>query len=124
MSAAANMQGKQETTGARSPIARARLSFNAALPRQGRIVAQCRRAFIAHDFQPVSMAELKRWAYPGREHRHWMYWSIKRALRKLGARRIGRAGGIGRPAVWAIQAQGAKLIEAHTENVSADERKN
>jgi hypothetical protein len=48
------------------------------------------------------MAELRRWAYPARQRQHWQYWSITRALRRLGARPIGRAGGIGRPGIWVI----------------------
>src|SRR5262249_13667584 len=40
--------------------------------------------------------------YPARQRQHWQYWSITRALRRLGARPIGRAGGIGRPGIWVI----------------------
>jgi hypothetical protein len=80
-------------------IARARQSFIAALPREGRIAKQCRRCFVARDFKPVSMTELRRWAYPGQARQHWHYWSITRALRRLGATTLGRAGKAG---VWAI----------------------
>jgi len=49
------------------------------------------------------MTELcSRWCYPGRERQHWFYINIKRALRLIGARQIGRAGGIGRPGIWAV----------------------
>jgi hypothetical protein len=84
----------------RRSITRARLSFDASLPREGRIARQCRRCLIAKD-RPVTMTELKQWCYAGQEHRHWQYWNIKRALRKLGARQIGRANSPGRPAIYA-----------------------
>src|SRR5215472_13832835 len=69
-------------------IATARLSFNAALPRQGAIIRQTRRCFIARD-GVATMRELRSWAYPSQPRQHWHYWSIARALRRLGARRIG-----------------------------------
>jgi hypothetical protein len=65
-------------------------AFNAALPRQGRIGRQVKRAFIVSNGQPVSMRELReRWCYPRQPFKHWHAWSIIRALRKLGAQRIG-----------------------------------
>jgi hypothetical protein len=37
------------------------------------------------------MRELReRWCYPRQPFKHWHAWSIIRALRKLGAQRIGR----------------------------------
>jgi len=72
------------------PIDKALAAFNAALPRQGRIERQCKRAFIVSEGQAVSMRELReRWCYPRQPFKHWHTWSIIRALRKLGARRIG-----------------------------------
>jgi hypothetical protein len=68
-----------------SSIARARQSFNAALPREGRIQRACRRAFIASGGRPLSMRELRQWAYPGQLRKRWHRWSIVRALRRLGA---------------------------------------
>jgi hypothetical protein len=76
-------------------------AFNPSAPRLGRVALQCKRAFIAHDFKPLSMRELREWCYPGRPRRHWFYINIKRALRRLGARQIGRAGGSARPALYA-----------------------
>jgi hypothetical protein len=65
-------------------------AFNAALPRQGRIGRQVKRAFIVSNGQSVSMRELReRWCYPRQPFKHWHAWSIIRALRKLGAQRIG-----------------------------------
>jgi hypothetical protein len=53
----------------------------------------------------ASMAELKGWCYPGREHRHWHYEVIREALARLGARPIGRSPiGRGRPGIWSIVA--------------------
>jgi len=75
---------------------RARMLVIAALPREGRIRRQTRRAFIARN--PRSMTELREWCYPGQARRHWHYWSITRALRRLGAQRIGWA-------VYAISVQ-------------------
>jgi hypothetical protein len=72
------------------PIDKALDAFNAALPRQGRIGRQVNRAFIVSQGGPVSMRELReRWCYPRRPFKHWHAWSIIRALRKLGAHRIG-----------------------------------
>jgi hypothetical protein len=46
------------------------------------------------------MTELRAWSYAGRDHKHWQYWNIKRALKRLGAKQIGRASGHGRPAIY------------------------
>jgi hypothetical protein len=64
-------------------IDRARLAFNAALPRQGRIAKQCHRCFVARD-GVATMRELRQWCYPRQDRQHWHHWSIVRALRKLG----------------------------------------
>ena len=88
--------------GRRAAIGRARLSAVPTLPRAGRVSTQARRCMIAHDGM-CSMRELKAWCYAGREHRHWHYEVIREALRRLGAHQIGRAGGTGRPAIWAIR---------------------
>jgi len=68
--------------------ARARMIVIAALPRQGAIIRQTRRCLIAHDGL-ATMRELRSWAYPGQPRRHWHYFSITRALRRVGAQRIG-----------------------------------
>jgi hypothetical protein len=79
------------------PIDRALAAFNPSLPREGRIQRQCRRALLVRS--AVTMAELcSHWCYPCRP---WFYINIKRALRKLGARQIGRANSPGRPAIYA-----------------------
>jgi hypothetical protein len=70
----------------------------AAPRRSGRVITQTRRAFIASGGRPLSMTELRQWCFAGRERRHWHYWSITRALRRLGAISLGRAG---RAGVWA-----------------------
>ena len=59
-------------------IARARQSFIAADPREGRIMRQVRRAFIASSARPLTTGELLDWCH-GRPRRHWHYWSIYRA---------------------------------------------
>jgi len=69
-------------------IGTARLSFNAALPREGRIARQSRRCFLARQ-GVASLRELREWCYPSQERRHWHRTNIYRALRKLGAKRIG-----------------------------------
>ena len=98
------MSGGVETSGnwRRRSIARARVSFNPTSCRPGgRVATQARRCLIAKN-GVASMTQLKDFCYAGREHRHWQYEVIREALRRLGARPIGRAGGIGRPGIWAI----------------------
>ena len=88
--------------GRRYSIARARLSFNPTLDRPGgRVMTQARRCLIAKN-GVATMTQLKARCYAGREHRHWQYEVIREALRRLGARRIGRGSGIGRPGIWMI----------------------
>ena len=91
--------GLKERQRSRS-IARARQSFIAALPREGRIRRQTRRAFVASDGRPLSMTELRQWCYPGQARQHWHYWSITRALHRLGATSLGRTG---RAGVWGLK---------------------
>jgi hypothetical protein len=68
----------------------------AAPRREGRVIRQARRAFIACG-RPLTMTELREWCFAGQERKHWQYWSITRALRRLGARSLGRAG---RAGIW------------------------
>jgi hypothetical protein len=84
-------------------IARARLSFVASNPREGRIQRQVRRCFIAGDGKPRTMSELVRWAYPELNHfEYWHRWSVRRALLKL-AKPIGRSRvGRGAPGIWVL----------------------
>ena len=86
-------------------IARARQSFIASGPREGRIQRQVRRCFIAGDGKPRTMNELVRWAYPELDRFEcWHRWSVRRALVKL-AKPIGRSRiGRGAPGIWAITA--------------------
>jgi hypothetical protein len=76
------------TGGQQRSIERARLSFVASLPRQGAIIRQCRRCLIAHDGL-ATMRELRSWAYTNQSRQHWHHTSIYRALKRLGAKRIG-----------------------------------
>jgi hypothetical protein len=67
---------------------RTRMFVIAALPRTGRLVRQCRRAFVIGR-GVVSMKQLRAWCYPDQKRQHWHQTNIYRALAKLGARRIG-----------------------------------
>jgi len=84
----ANSRVRSEWNWRSRSISKARLSFNAALPREGRVIRACRRALIARDGL-VSMRELRSWAYPGHPRQHWHQTNIYRALARLGAKRIG-----------------------------------
>jgi len=65
-------------------------------------MVQCRRCFIAHNMQPVTSADLRRWAFAGKPWAQWQHWSITRALRSLGAVKLGRAAGGNRPMIWSL----------------------
>jgi hypothetical protein len=71
----------------------------AAFPRRGRLEVQIRRAFLAHDMQPVSTAELRSWCYAGKPREHWQLVNVKRTLRRRNAVSLGRAG---RAGIWAL----------------------
>jgi hypothetical protein len=81
---------------------RAYMLVIARLPREGRIARQCRRCFTVRA-GVATTADLRAFAYPAQPFARWQCWSIKRAMQRLGAKQIGRAGGIGRPAIWAIR---------------------
>ncbi len=103
-----------------TPSAKARLAQIAALSKDGRVFRQVRRCFIAFG-RPVTMTELRAWAFAGRPRQHWHYWSITRALRRYGVlivRGHGRRAG-----VWAPKPELARLI-GHTENLCAEAGKN
>jgi hypothetical protein len=54
----------------------------AALRRpNARIIRQCRRAFLIHS-RPTTR-QLLEYCYPGQARKHWHYWSIYRALKRL-----------------------------------------
>lgn len=89
---------RQTQTGARALADRSRMRALAALPREGRVQRQTRRAFIANGGRPLTMTELRQWCFAGRQRQHWHYWSITRALHRLGALPLGRAG---RAGIWA-----------------------
>jgi hypothetical protein len=48
------------------------------------------------------MKDFRAWCYPGKPFRRWQCFSIRRALRYLGAVQIGRAGGRSRPAIYRL----------------------
>jgi hypothetical protein len=88
-------------TAGRARIARALAAFDARMPRRGRVELGVRRCLIAGD-GIASMKDFRLWCYPTRQPRRWMYYSIRRALWKLGAAKIGRARGTGCPAVYRL----------------------
>jgi hypothetical protein len=70
----------------RRSIARARASFIASLQREGRVMRQVRRCFIAGGGKPRSMSELVAWAFPElKRFKHWHRWSVRRALLRIQA---------------------------------------
>jgi hypothetical protein len=96
-----NPPNRRQTHLGAHPLAdRSRMRALAALPREGRVQRQTRRAFIAHGGQPLTMTELRHWCFAGRQRQHWHYWSITRALHRLGALPLGRAG---RAGIWALK---------------------
>jgi hypothetical protein len=67
----------------------------------GRLQVQCRRALAAFDGL-VSTGDCYNWCYPRHDRRQASpYWRIWRALRQIGAVRVGRAKTMGRPWLWA-----------------------
>jgi hypothetical protein len=86
---------------ARARIARALAAFNPRLPRRGRVQRQAERCLIAHN-GIASMKDLRAWCYIGRPFQRWQCWSIKCALRSLGAVQVGRDPRGGRPAIWSL----------------------
>jgi hypothetical protein len=82
---------------------RAHMMAIASGPREGRVMRQVRRAFIANGGKPRCMSELVAWAYPGLKHFEcWHRWSVRRALLKI-AKPIGRSSvGRGAPGIWEI----------------------
>jgi hypothetical protein len=91
-------------------IGTARQSFNPALPRLGRLMRQCQRCLWVHDGIATS-TQLLSYCYPGQPRRHWHHGEVRRALRAIGAKPIGRSPtGVGRPGIWAL--------ESYTENPS------
>jgi hypothetical protein len=85
-------------------IARARLSAIPTNPRWGRVMRQCRRGLIAARGL-ATVGQLRAWCYAGRQYRPWHCGEIRRALKQIGAKQIGRARGMGAPGIWAISVQ-------------------
>jgi hypothetical protein len=70
------------------------------MPREGRVMRQVRRAFIAAGGEPLCIGDVLPWVYPRVDRfEHWRRWSVRRALLRY-AVPIGRSGGSGRPVVW------------------------
>ena len=89
-------------------IARARQSFIASLPREGRVMRQVRRAFTAAGGKPLSTSQIMPWIYPQLDRfKHWHRWSARRALLRY-AVPIGRSShGRGLSVIWAIRVNNA-----------------
>jgi hypothetical protein len=81
---------------------RARLSAIPTNPRWGRIMIGARRGLIAGN-GIATVSQLREWCYAGRPYRPWHCGEIRRALKQIGARQIGRARGMGAPGIWAIR---------------------
>ena len=84
-------------------IARARQSFVASMPREGRVMRQVRRAFTAAGGnKPLCIGDVLPWIYPQLDRfKHWHRWSARRALLRY-AVPIGRSSkGRGLPVIWA-----------------------
>jgi hypothetical protein len=64
-------------------------------------MTQARRGLIAND-GIATTTQLLKWAYP-RERQHWHCNELRRVLRQLGVKEIGRAGGRARPIIWSIR---------------------
>jgi hypothetical protein len=85
----------------------------AAKVRVGRVCRQIRRCLIAHNGRPVLINDLLDYCYAGsREHPHWHYRNVHRALPRY-AICLGRFGcGSGRSGIYAPRPELARLIRA------------
>src|SRR5262249_39995810 len=73
-------------------------SFNAALPRTGRLQRQIARAFVANEFRLPMTGDFSAWCYPGQTWKHWR--NLRRALSGI-AKPIDRClSKQGKPLVW------------------------
>ena len=84
------------------PIDRARALVDPTLPRGGRLKTQAKRALVAHNGQ-ASTSQIREWCYVGKPYRGWHHTEIRRALRQLEVKEVGRARGPGRPIIWSIR---------------------
>jgi len=79
---------------------RARMAVIASLPREGRVMRQVRRSFVAAGGKPLSTSQIMPWAYPElARFKYWHRWSVRRALMRY-ATPLGRSDSRGRPVVW------------------------
>jgi hypothetical protein len=86
---------------------RAHMLVIASQPREGRVMRQVRRCFIAAGMRPRVMGDFLAWAYPElTRFKHWHRWSCRRALLRY-AMPIGRGEGQGRPVIWAPRLRSA-----------------
>jgi hypothetical protein len=85
----------------RNPPTRAYMLAIASGPREGRVMRQVRRAFVANGGKPLRSTDFLAWAYPQLERfKDWHRWSCRRALLHY-AVPIGRSRGRGSPVIWA-----------------------
>jgi len=75
----------------------------ASRPREGRVMRQVRRCFVAAGFRPLTTSEIMPWIYPQLDrYKHWHRWSARRALLRY-AEPIGRSqSGRGQPVIWQL----------------------
>ena len=72
----------------------------ASLPREGRVMRQVRRAFVAAGMKPLRSVDVLPWAFPHLDRfKDWHRWSCRRALLRY-ATPIGRSRGRGSPVIW------------------------
>jgi hypothetical protein len=85
--------------GHRRSIDTAGRSFNPTASRPGsRVRTQARRCLIANSVATTAL--VREWCYAAREYQHWQLYEVRRVLRELGVKEIGRSGGRGRPIIW------------------------
>src|SRR6516165_3319792 len=82
-------------------------SVIASMPREGRVMRQTRRAFVAAAGKPLRIGDVLPWIYPQLDRfKHWHRWSARRALLSY-AVPIGRSEtGRGLPVIWAPRPYG------------------
>src|SRR5262245_24827918 len=78
----------------------------ASMPREGRVMRQVRRAFVAAG-KPLCIGDVLPWIYPQLDRfKHWHRWSARRALLRyavpIGHSETGR----GLPVIWAPRPYG------------------
>jgi|SRR6516162_3879781 len=82
----------------------------ASLPREGRVMRQIRRCFVAAGGRALCVGDLLPRIYPHVDrYKHWHRWSCRRALLRY-AMPVGRADARGRPIIWAPKPELMRLI--------------